>query len=205
MPAVRSRQLEMGAKYTPSDALTLGAALFRISQPFQYAKPDDSAYGYTFVQEGQQNHIGLELSAQGRVTEHLLLTASASALRARARNTGTPAYEGHPLINVPSTRASLHADYALPFVSGLGITGGWRYASSNVATADGRVRAPSYNVADVGLRFQHQLREHAVNWNLSVDNVFNRFYWRDTGSSSGDYYLFPGAPRQARLSVTVAL
>jgi iron complex outermembrane receptor protein len=205
LPAVRSRQLEMGAKYTPSDALTLGAALFRISQQFQYAKPDDSAYGYTFVQEGQQNHIGLELSAQGRVTERLLLTASASALRARARNTGTPAYEGHPLINVPSTRASLHADYALPFVSGLGITGGWRYASSNVATADGRVRAPSYNVADVGLRFQHQLREHAVNWNLSVDNVFNRFYWRDTGSSSGDYYLFPGAPRQARLSVTIAL
>jgi iron complex outermembrane receptor protein len=44
-----------------------------------------------------------------------------------------------------------------------------------------------------------------VTWNLSVDNVFNRFYWRDTGSSGGDYYLFPGAPRQARLSVTFAL
>lgn len=205
LPAVRSRQLEVGAKYTPSDALTLSAALFRINQPFQYAKPDDSAYGYTFVQEGQQTHTGLELSAQGRVTERLKLTASATALRARARNSGTPAYEGHPLINVPSTRASLHADYALPFAAGLSLTGGWRYASSNVATADGRVRAPSYSVVDAGLRFQHQLRERAVNWNLSVDNVFNRFYWRDTGSSSGDYYLFPGAPRQARLSVTIAL
>ena len=205
LPAVRSRQIEVGAKYTPSDALTLSAALFRINQPFQYAKPDDSAYGYTFVQEGQQTHTGLELSAQGHVTERLQLTASATALRARARNSGTPAYEGHPLINVPSGRASLHADYALPFAEGLGITGGWRYASSNVATADGRVRAPSYSVVDAGLRFQHRLRAHAVNWNLSVDNVFNRFYWRDTGSSSGDYYLFPGAPRQARLSVTIAL
>jgi iron complex outermembrane receptor protein len=202
---VRSRQVEVGAKYTPSDALTLSAALFRINQPFQYAKPDDSAYGYTFVQEGQQTHTGLELSAQGHVTERLQLTASATALRARARNSGTPAYEGHPLINVPSGRASLHADYALPFAEGLGITGGWRYASSNVATADGRVRAPSYSVVDAGLRFQHRLHDHAVNWNLSVDNVFNRFYWRDTGSSSGDYYLFPGAPRQARLSVTIAL
>ncbi len=205
LPAVRSRQLEVGAKYTPSDALTLSAALFRISQPFQYARPDDSAYGYTFVQQGQQTHTGLELSAQGNITERLKLTASATALRARARNSGTPAYEGHPLINVPSSRASLHADYALPFVEGLGLTGGWRYASSNVATADGRVRAPGYSVVDAGLRFQHQLRDHAVNWSLSVDNVFNRFYWRDTGSSSGDYYLFPGAPRQARLSVTIAL
>jgi len=36
-----------------------------------------------------------------------------------------------------------------------------------------------------------------------MDNVFNRFYWRDTGSSGGDSYLFPGAPRLTRLSVTV--
>lgn len=205
LPAVRSRQLEAGVKYAASDALTLSASVFRISRPFQYAKPDDSAYGYTFVQEGQQTHTGLELGAQGNVTANLKLTASASVLQAGARDTGTPSYEGHALVNVPGRRASLHADYQLPALPGLALTGGLRYASSNVATADGRVRAPGYSVVDAGLRFQHQLRDHAVNWNLSVDNVFNRFYWRDTGSSYGDYYLFPGAPRQARLSVTIAL
>jgi iron complex outermembrane recepter protein len=49
------------------------------------------------------------------------------------------------------------------------------------------------------------VRGHALTWRLSVDNVFDHFYWRDTGSSGGDYYLFPGAPRMARLSVTYAL
>ena len=205
LPAVLSRQTEVGVKYVRSDALTLGAALFRTSQPFQYAKPDGSDVGYTFVQEGQQTHTGLELTAQGQLTERLSLTASASVLRARARDADTPDYEGHQLINVPKTRASVHAEYQLPFVTGLGLTGGWRYAASNVATADGRVSAPAYSVFDAGLRFKHQLGEHPVTWNLSVDNLFNRFYWRDTGSSSGDYYLFPGAPRQARLSVTFAL
>ncbi len=131
--------------------------------------------------------------------------ASASVLQARARDTGTPAYEGHQLVNVPKVRASVHVAYALPFVQGLDVTGGWRYAGTNVARADGGVRAPDYSVFDAGLRFQHRLHERAVTWNLSVDNVFNRFYWRDTGSSGGDYYLFPGAPRQARLSVTFAL
>ncbi|WP_455947540.1 TonB-dependent receptor [Lelliottia jeotgali] len=205
LPAVLSRQTEVGVKYVTSDALTLGAALFRTSQPFQYAKPDGSDAGYTFVEEGQQTHTGLELTAQGQLTERLSLTASASVLRARARDVGTPDYEGHQLINVPKTRATVHAEYQLPFVTGLGLTGGWRYAASNVATADGRVSAPAYSVFDAGLRFKHQLGEHPVTWNLSVDNLFNRFYWRDTGSSSGDYYLFPGAPRQARLSVTFAL
>ena len=205
LPSVLSRQVEVGAKYAPSDALTLSAALFRISRPFQYAKPDGSAAGHTFVEEGQQTHTGLELGARGHVTERLQLTASASVLRARAHDTGTPAFEGHPLVNVPTTRASLHADYQLPFAPALAVTGGWRYASSNVATVDGKVRVPSYSVVDAGLRYRHQLRGQAVDWNLSVDNVFDRFYWRDTGSTAGDYYLFPGAPRQARLSVTIAL
>lgn len=210
LPSMRSRQVELGIKFASSESLTLGAALFRTSQPFQYARPDGSDAGYTFVQEGRQIHTGLELTARGRVTDQLQVTASASVLQAHARNTGTPAFEDHQLINVPRTRASLHLDYQLPFVAGLGVTGGWRHASSNVATADGRVRAPGYHVVDAGLRFQHQRRErqfrgHTVSWNLSLDNVFNRFYWRDTGSSSGDYYLFPGAPRQIRLSVTFAL
>ncbi len=205
LPSVRSRQVELGLKFASSESLTLGAALFRTSQPFQYAKPDGSGAGYTFVEEGQQVHTGLELTARGRLTDQLQVTASASVLQARAHSTGTPAFEDHQLINVPRTRGSLHVDYQLPFVAGLGVTGGWRHASSNMATADGGVRAPGYHVVDAGLRFQHQLRERPVSWNLSVDNVFNRFYWRDTGSSSGDYYLFPGAPRQVRLSVNFAL
>ena len=65
------------------------------------------------MQEGRQTHTGLELSARGRVGDNLQLSASASVLQARARGTGTPAYEGHPLINVPTTRASVHADCTL--------------------------------------------------------------------------------------------
>lgn len=205
LPAMQSRQRELGVKYAATDGLMLGAAVFRTTQPFQYAKPDASDAGFTFVQEGTQAHTGLELTANGQVTERLGLTASASVLQARARDAGTAFYDGQQLVNVPKVRAAVHVDYALPFVSGLAVSGGWRYASSNAATVDGSVKAPSYSVFDAGLRFQHALREHPVTWTLSVDNVFDRFYWRDTGSSYGDYYLFAGAPRQARLSVTFGL
>ena len=205
LPPMLSRQLEMGIKHAATDGLTLGAALFRNSQPFQYAQADASDAGFTFVQQGQQTHTGLELTANGQLSDGLQINASASVLQARARNSGTAAYEGHQLVNVPRTRANLHLDYALPFATGLGVTGGWRYASSNTATVDGSVRVPSYSVVDLGLRYRHTLRQQPVTWRLSVDNVFDKFYWRDTGSSAGDYYLFTGAPRQARLSVTFAL
>jgi len=38
---------------------------------------------------------------------------------------------------------------------------------------------------------------------LSVDNLFDKRYWRDAGEYMGDDYLFQGAPLTARLSATV--
>jgi len=38
---------------------------------------------------------------------------------------------------------------------------------------------------------------------LTVDNLFDKRYWRDTGEYMGDDYLFQGAPLTARLSASV--
>ena len=199
-----SRQIEAGVKYQVGDALNLSAAIYRIHQPYQFAQPDASAAGFTFVQQGEEVHTGIELAASGDVAQNLHLNASASFIRARARNTGTPGYEGHQVVNVPRFRASLYADYSLPFVPQLKLMGGWRYASPNVATPGGAARVPAYNVFDAGLGYDASWHGHALTWRLSVDNLFDRFYWRDTGSSGGDSYLFPGAPRLARLSLRIA-
>jgi iron complex outermembrane receptor protein len=205
LPPLLSRQTELGIKYAATSSLDLGAALFRISQPFQYARPDDSEAGYTFVQQGNQVHTGLELTANGRLSDQLRVVASASVLRARAEDAGTAVVEGHQLINVPKGRASVFLDYQLASAPAWSFNAGWRYAASNVATPDGRVRVPAYHVFDAGVRLRNEIGGHALTWRLSVDNVFDKSYWRDTGSSGGDYYLFPGAPRLARLTVTYAL
>jgi len=202
---LHSRQVEAGVKYAVADDLDLQAAVYRIRQSYQFARPDDTAEGFTFVQQGQEVHTGVELNLAGRVTDNLRLTASFNAIRARAEHTGAPTYEDHQVVNVPRWRSAVYADYSLPFAPGLAVLGGWRYAGSNVATPDGRVRVPAYNVFDAGLRFATTVGGHAMTWRLNVDNVFNQFYWRDTGSSGGDSYLFPGMPRLARLSVTYEL
>jgi len=202
---LHSRQAEAGIKYAVNDALDLQAALYRIRQSYQFARPDGTAEGFTFVQQGQEVHTGIEMNLAGRVTDRLRITASANIIRARAENTGASTYEDHQVVNVPRWRTAVYADYSLPFAQGLAILGGWRYASSNVATPDGATRVPAYHVVDAGLRYATALGGHAMTWRLNVDNVFNRFYWRDTGTSGGDAYLFPGLPRLARLSVTYEL
>ena len=199
-----SRQVEAGIKFQASDSLDLTGALYRIHQPYQFAQPDGTAAGFTFVQRGEEIHTGLELGAHGKLGDNLSVVASANLIQARAENTRTPSYEGHQVVNVPRFRSALYVDYRLPFAPQVSLLGGWRYASSNVARPDGQVRVPAYHVFDAGLRYATQWNGHALTWRLSVDNVFNHSYWRDTGTSGGDSYLFPGAPRLARLSVSYA-
>ncbi|WP_425493824.1 TonB-dependent siderophore receptor [Dyella silvatica] len=205
LPPLLSRQWETGLKYAVNDALQLDAAVFRIALPYQYAQPDNTSQGFTFVQRGQQVNSGIELQANGRVSDSLHVIASISMINARAQNTGTPSYEGHQVVNVPKLRSSVYADYRLPFATSWSLLGGWRYAAPNAATPSGRTRVPAYNLFDAGLRYRTRLNGHELSLRLSIDNVFNRFYWRDTGSSGGDSYLFPGAPRLARVSMSYEL
>ena len=200
---VHARQLEAGVKFAWSDTLSLQAALYRLRQPYQFAQPDDSAAGFTFVQHGQEVHSGLELNAAGRVSEDLRLTASVNLIQARAQGTGEPTYEDHQVVNVPRVRSAVYLDYRLPFAPAFGLLGGWRYSASNVATPNGTTHVPAYNVFDAGLRYTQPWRGNTLTWRINVDNVFNKFYWRDTGSSGGDSYLFPGAPRLTRLTLQV--
>lgn len=200
-----SRQIEAGLKYRWTPQLDFEAALYRIHQPYQYAQPDTSWAGFTFVERGEEVHTGLEVSAYGRLTDATGVHASLAAVRARAQGTGTTAFDGHQVVNVPRLRATIQVDHRLAALPGLTVQGGWRYASANPATPDGALRAPAYGVFNAGLRYDGNWGERAFSAQLGVDNLFNRFYWRDTGSSQGDNYLFPGAPRLLRLTLRVPL
>ncbi|MEK1954270.1 TonB-dependent siderophore receptor [Pseudomonas sp. YNh] len=196
-----SHQLELGLKHD-WQGVSFSAALFQIRQAYQYARPD-GAGNFTYVQQGQQKNTGLELGASGWVSQNLQVQASAAAIRARVKNSGTDAYEGHQAINVPRFRAALHVQYSLP-VPGLALLGGARYSASKYASQAGNVEVGGYTVFDVGSRYRTRIGGYDTVLRLTVDNVFDKRYWRDVGDYLGDNYLFQGAPRTARLSASVS-
>ncbi|PVZ39529.1 TonB-dependent siderophore receptor [Pseudomonas sp. CC120222-01a] len=195
-----SHQLELGIK-RDWRGMSFSAALFQIRQAYQYARPEGDG-SFTYVQQGQQKNIGLELGASGCATSNLQLQASAAAIRARVQDSGTDAYEGHQAINVPRLRAALHAEYSLP-VPGLALLGGARYSASKYASQAGNVEVGGYTVFDIGSRYRMQIDGYDTTLRLTVDNVFDKRYWRDVGDYLGDNYLFQGAPRTARVSASV--
>ena len=182
--------------------MSFTAALFQLRQAYQYAKPDSTG-DFTYVQQGQQKNIGLELGASGWVTSDLQISASAAAIRARVKGSGTEAYDDHQALNVPRLRASLQADYSVPGVPGLALLGGVRYSASKYADYAGTVEVGGYTVLDLGTRYRTRIAGYDTTLRLTVDNLFDRRYWRDVGEYLGDNYLFQGAPRTARVSASV--
>ncbi|MGF6094539.1 TonB-dependent siderophore receptor [Pseudomonas sp. 18175] len=196
-----SRQIEAGVKYDWR-RISFTAAVFQTRQAYQYAKPE-AAGTFIYVQQGEQKNTGLELSANGWATERLQIATSVAAIRARVTGSGTPEYEGHQAINVPKLRASVYADYALPWVNGLAVLGGVQYSAKKYADRTGNVEVGDYAVVNVGSRYTTKVDGYETVFRLSVDNLFDKRYWRDVGEYMGDDYLFQGAPLTARLSASV--
>lgn len=195
-----SRQLEVGAKYDWR-RISFTAALFQARQAYQYSRPENDGT-FTYVQQGEQKNTGLELGASGRVSDRLQLSASFAAIRARVEGSGTAAYDDHQVLNVPRYRGSLQADYSLP-IRGLALLGGVQYSASKYADREGSVRVDDYALFNIGSRYSTRIGDYDTVLRLSVDNLFDKRYWRDAGEYLGDDYLFMGAPRTARLSASV--
>jgi iron complex outermembrane receptor protein len=87
---------------------------------------------------------------------------------------------------------------------GLALLGGARYSASKYASQAGNVAVGGYTVFDVGSRYRTRIGGYDTVLRLTVDNLFDKRYWRDVGDYLGDNYLFQGAPRTARLSASVS-
>jgi len=207
-----TRQAEIGAKYEPDQRILLTTALFHMRAPFFYPKviqaPDsfctsDEFYApgdLCFESEGRETHDGIELNAEGKATNWLRLTASAAAIRAISSETGTPAFDNKQVLNVPHLRTALFADLTVPHARGLHLLPGWSYTGRKEATRDDLVSVSGYNLFNLGARYTPGGEQGRVTLRIYADNITDKRYWKDTGTSLGDTFIHLGAPTTVRLS-----
>ncbi|MDY7574571.1 TonB-dependent siderophore receptor [Actimicrobium sp. CCI2.3] len=191
-----SRQQEIGIKTSLVPNWQMTAALFQISKPLEYTNAN-----YDYVRNGDAVHRGLELAAQGKLSRDLTLGLTTMALQARQRNTGDAVQDNQRVTNVPAFKSGVTLDYAVPQLAGLKLNGAWVYSSDKIFSPDSVVRAtiPSYHVVDLGARYVTTVNGIATTLRANVDNVLDKFYWRDASTALGGY-LLAGAPRTFKLS-----
>lgn len=195
----RSKQVELGVKADIRADLSATVALFQIHKGLEYT----NAAGY-YVRDGEAQNRGLELALNGRVNRDLNVGVSATALNTRQSGTGAPELDGKRVTNVAAFKSSVYGDYAVPALPGLKVGANWIYSGKKAFDAANTVFVPKYHVANLSASYATRIGGVSTTLRAAVDNVFDKFYWRDVTPDLGGY-LMPGASRTARISATFDL
>jgi iron complex outermembrane receptor protein len=207
LPPRKTQQIEVGTKYAASSDSLFTLSIFRMERPNEFAHSFGviEANKSTLSQEGKVTHTGTEASWAYKATKRLNLLASAMYLEA-TQSGATPRqgenFNSSQAVGVPKWRGVLFADYLVPNYEQLSLQGGWTYVSSKPVTLDNSVSVPGYHKFDAGLKYLDKVGKSKATYRLFVENVFDKFYWRDTSQTYGSYALYPGAPRIVRATAT---
>lgn len=203
LPAFKSEQTELGLKWQANERLLLTAAAFSIDKPYADSLSDGTQLRMVAGSKTAR-HRGLEFTATGRLGSQWSLQASAMLLDAKFTRSLDPALVNQWVTNVPRVKASAFADYKVALLPGLSLNGLLTYEGGKKITSDGSVELPRAWQLDAGLRYQTRLAGRRAQWQLNVENLSNRSYWREAPTTDwGGVYLFPSTPRTVRASVTV--
>ena len=204
LPALKSKQTELGAKWQASSRLLVTGALFSIDKPYADDVATSSGVPVRVAGGKAARHRGLELAATGRVDEALSVQASMTVLDAKFIKAVDPTLVGQRVTNVPRMKTSLFADYKIAALPGFALNALAVVESGKNVTADGSVTLPNAWQLDAGIRYQTRLMGKLTLLRLNVENLTNRTYWREAPTQYwGGIYLFPSTPRTVRGSVTV--
>jgi iron complex outermembrane receptor protein len=189
-----AKQAELGAKATVRD-IDINAAVFHIERAYAYSNPVNNIY----TEDGSETHIGGELIATGKVTKNLTVTGGVTLLHATVDQTNSPSLLNKTPQGVPEKMARLYAEYAVPELPGVTLTGGVSYNGSVYVDAANTLSVPSVTTGDLGARFQTTLYNHDLTVRFNVTNVTNENYW---ATSAGSLAL--GEPRTFTLSTELS-
>ncbi|MFA9218987.1 MAG: TonB-dependent siderophore receptor, partial [Sphingomonadaceae bacterium] len=190
----KSKQMEVGVKADITPELNATLALFQIRKGLEFLDASN-----TWVRNGQAQHRGLELALNGKATRDLVVGASSAALHTRQSGTGHDDMDGKREPNIATLKTSVYGIYSVPQVAGLDVNANWTYSGKKAFDNLNTVFVPGYHVVNLGAAYATHIGATRTTLRAQVDNVFNRFYWRDVTPDLGGY-LFPGAKRSLRVS-----
>jgi iron complex outermembrane recepter protein len=204
LPALRSRQIEIGFKQTGTHGQAFSAALFEIQKPFSDDLVDGSGLAQRIGGARRARHRGLELSGSWLAARAWRLEARATWLDAVTTASLDPSRVGHATTNVPRLSAVLRAAWQPPALRDLTISNQFAYSGPKAVLPDGSVDLPGAWQWDVALQYRRVAAASTWTWRAGVDNLADRVYWREAPTAPwGAQYLFPAAPRTVRASVEV--
>jgi iron complex outermembrane receptor protein len=184
----------------------LAITAFKATRPNEYV--DQSTYDLSsgtyqnILQDGKVKHTGIEITYAEKISNRLNLTYSAMYISAIQEGSRFSNLNGMQAMGIPHWKSVIFADYLIPDHENLSVQGGWTYVSSKAVTPENNVQVPGYHKFDAGLKYVDKMGKSKATYRLNVENLFDKFYWRDVSQTYGSNTLYPGIPRIFRATAT---
>ncbi|WP_310498546.1 TonB-dependent siderophore receptor [Sandarakinorhabdus sp.] len=186
----RFENIEIGAKWDITPALNASIAVYQLTR--DNTRAPGPVAGQT-VLTGTQRSRGIELSLDGKITDHWQVQGGLALQEARIRTTTVNAPAGRHVPLVPEFQASLWNRYDVSDRLGAGI--GIVHQGKSFAGISNSVVKPAYTRLDGALFVR--LTEN-LDAQVNVENIFNTGYFP---TAHTDNNISTGGPRAARFTV----
>jgi iron complex outermembrane receptor protein len=197
LPAIRTQQMDGGARWALTKNLKLVAGLFEVKKP--YFNTNESNI---FTTLGDVRHRGLEMSFNGKPHPDWSLVAGAVLMEPRV--TGEPVREGRigrKPVGQTERLLRLNVEYRPPALRALSVDLAVANYGERVASNDGLSVLPDYTVVDIGARYRMQFGGRPATLRFWVGNVTDEFFWDVSASNS--FGLSDGRRYSATLFVDI--
>ena len=187
------RNLELGAKWDVTPALSMTAALFEVTR--SNTRVADPANPGFFVLTGSSRVRGAEFSLAGRITPQWQMSLGYTYQEGEIRSATSAAPVGRQLEKLPHHQATAWTRYDLTPRFGLGL--GVIHQSSQFATISNAVQLPAFTRIDAAA---YLTLSEAVSIQLNVENLTDTHYY---ASAHTDNNIQPGEPVSARITARI--
>lgn len=170
LPAISTRQADIGLRWKLADEVNLIAGVFQLSKP--YFSLDDSNI---FRELGTLSNRGIEASVSGPVTRALSVNVGMLLLDPRVRGEAVDAgISGPRAVGGLARRIEASADWRPPFLPGFSFDLAVSYRSPETATVNNRVEIPTRTLVALGGRHFFKLGGRDALLRMQVENLLDR-------------------------------
>ncbi|QXG28161.1 TonB-dependent receptor [Pseudomonas viridiflava] len=198
-PPFISRQVEVGAKYDLGSFAFTGS-VFRIKQPAYETNTTSRVFG----PNGKRENTGVELTMFGEPLKGFRLMGGVMYIDSELKNTTGGTFDGNRAPATPEYNVNIGAEWDVPTVQGLTLTGRGIYTSSQYLDQANTKDIDSSERFDVGARYAFKVDQKTVTLRANVENVMDKRYWSSAGASDdSEPGLTLATPRTYLISATV--